>query len=97
MLSKNIHIHIFNVSNDVATALETVEWAILERLELEIFFAPKHGGGSEGGGVRGQIRRFSTGTFSGDLKKPKCCLITWGKEMLGADLLTEESRFITTV
>ena len=49
MLLKNIHIHSLNFLNfvyisvfDVETALENAKLAILERLELDIFFFPSH-------------------------------------------------------
>lgn len=50
MLSKNIYIHSLNLLNDIAAVPETAKWAILERLELDIFVAPNHRGG--------QIKKF---------------------------------------
>ena len=61
---------VYIVVFDVEIVLENAKIAILERLELQIFCHPNHGGGKKWG----QIRKFSSGTFSNILPEPNCHL-----------------------
>ena len=58
---------VFIVGFDVEAPLDNVKLAILERVELHIFFSPSQPW------LR-QIRKFSSGKFSGILRKLKCPL-----------------------